>query len=82
MPPSSGRTSSDLCKAMSCPLVAGARVLLQVSQKLPTLAPPGAYGMRLEGADGAGVRFMCVDVQFNVAWPALRSAEEGAATSR
>ncbi|GIL80905.1 hypothetical protein Vretimale_9388 [Volvox reticuliferus] len=66
---------SALCDAMACPLVEGSAFELQVSQKLPALAPPGAYQMEITGEDQGGARFMCVRISFQVAlptWPGLR----------
>ncbi|GIL50747.1 hypothetical protein Vafri_6896, partial [Volvox africanus] len=63
---------SALCDAMTCPLVEGAAFELQVSQKLPVLAPPGAYQMEITGEDQSSVRFMCVQISFQVALPAAR----------
>ncbi|GFR49939.1 hypothetical protein Agub_g12043, partial [Astrephomene gubernaculifera] len=60
---------SGLCDVLPCPLVAGAPLLLRVSQKLPALAPPGSYSMEISGEDDAGARFMCVAISFSVTRP-------------
>ncbi|KAG2422604.1 hypothetical protein HXX76_010386 [Chlamydomonas incerta] len=69
---------TQLCDAMPCPLQAGAPFRLQVSQKLPVLAPPGPYTMEITGDADSGGRFMCVAISFNVASPGSRPGGSGA----
>ncbi|GLC69129.1 hypothetical protein PLESTF_000793100 [Pleodorina starrii] len=72
---------SALCDAIACPLVAGSAFRLQVSQKLPALAPPGPYSMEITGEDDAGVRFMCVQLSFQVTLPQPGITGGGGASS-
>jgi hypothetical protein len=57
----------DLCSATSCPMQQGA-VTIANQHKLPSIAPPGAYSIKLEAtSDGEGGRqLMCLDMFFDV----------------
>ena len=79
MPPPR-RVSSDLCQNLACPLTTGQPTLLHVRQKLPVLAPPGPYDLKLQGQDSAGLPFLCVKLHFNMA-AAAAAAQGGAAAS-
>jgi hypothetical protein len=50
------RETLDLCTSTACPIQRG-HVTIANQHQLPSIAPPGAYSIRLEASgDGAGVK--------------------------
>ena len=69
----------DLCASTACPIAAGPLTIAN-TQRLPSIAPPGQYSIRLEasgggGAAGSNPSLMCIQMHFDIQHQDRRSGD-------